>query len=102
MIAVIKTGGKQYVVKEGDELKIEKLTAGKGEDVSLEVLLVAESDGSKVDIGAPSLDRTVTAEVVAHGRSKKVEVVKYKPKVRYKKRTGHRQEFTKIKVKNIA
>ncbi|MFH1078285.1 MAG: 50S ribosomal protein L21 [Patescibacteria group bacterium] len=102
MFAVIKTGGKQYVVKEGDELKIEKLTAEKGEDVSFEVLLVAEPDGSMVDIGSPTLDRTVTAEVVAHGRSKKIEVVKYKPKVRYKKHTGHRQEFTKIKVKKIA
>ncbi|MCI0479389.1 50S ribosomal protein L21, partial [Candidatus Uhrbacteria bacterium] len=61
MFAVIKTGGKQYVVKEGDEVKIEKLTAGKGEDVSLEVLLVAEPDGSKVDIGTPTLDRAVTA-----------------------------------------
>lgn len=101
MFAVIKTGGKQYVVKEGDVLKIEKLTADAGGVVSLEVMLVAEPDGSNVEIGAPTLDRTAEAEVLEHGRGKKIDVVKYKPKVRYKKRRGHRQEYTKVKIKKI-
>ena len=101
MIAVIKTGGKQYVVKEGDVVKIEKLAADAGGVVSLEVMLLAEPDGSKVEIGAPTLDRKAEAEVLEHGRSKKIDVVKYKPKVRYKKRRGHRQEFTKVKIKKI-
>jgi len=101
MFAVIKTGGKQYVVKEGDVLKIESLAAEKGGTVSFEVMLVAEPDGSKVEIGAPTLDRKAEAEVLEHGRGKKISVVKYKPKVRYKKRVGHRQNFTKVKIKKI-
>lgn len=102
MFAVIKTGGKQYIVKEGDVLKVEKLAADTGGNVSFEVKLVAEEDGSKVDIGTPNLDRTVTAEVVDHGRDKKIEVVKYKAKSRYRRRVGHRQPFTKVKITKIA
>lgn len=101
MIAVIATGGKQYLVKEGDTLKIEKLEAEKGATVTLPVLLVAEADGSTVKIGAPQLSNTVSAEVVEHGLGEKISVVKYKPKVRYKKRVGHRQPFTKIKIAKI-
>lgn len=101
MFAVIKTGGKQYVVKEGDVLKIEKLAADKGGTVSLEVMLVSEDDGSKLEIGTPSLDKGITAEVVEHGRADKIEVVKYKAKSRYRRRVGHRQPFTKIKIGKI-
>ncbi|MBI4138942.1 50S ribosomal protein L21 [Candidatus Uhrbacteria bacterium] len=102
MFAVIATGGKQYLVKEGDVLKIEKLPAEKGGAVSFDVLLVAEDDGSKVEIGAPKLAAKVSAEVMEQGRSKKISVVKYKPKVRYKKRVGHRQHFTSVKITKIA
>jgi len=102
MIAVIKTGGKQYVVKEGDVLTIEKLDADTGAAVSFEVLLVAEPDGAKVDVGAPTLSKKVEGEVVSHGRAKKIEVVKYKAKSRYRRRVGHRQPFTKVKIKKIA
>lgn len=102
MFAVIKTGGKQYIVKEGDVLTIEKLAADKGGTVLFEVKLVAEDDGSKVDIGAPNLDRAVTGEVVEHGRGKKIDVVKYKAKSRYRRRVGHRQPYTKVKITKIA
>ncbi|MBU0540565.1 50S ribosomal protein L21 [Patescibacteria group bacterium] len=101
MIAVISTGGKQYVVKEGEELKVEKLEAEQGAQVSFEVMLVAEEDGSKVEIGSPFLDKKVTAEVMEQGRARKVSVVKFKPKVRYKKRVGHRQAYTKVKINKI-
>lgn len=101
MIAVISTGGKQYVVKEGEELMVEKLEAEQGAQVSFKVMLLAEEDGSKVELGAPLLDKKVTAEVVEQGRARKVSVVKFKPKVRYKKRVGHRQPYTKVKIKKI-
>lgn len=102
MIAVIKTGGKQYVVKEGDVLTVEKLDAETGAKVSFEVLLMAEADGSKLNVGSPVLSQTIDGEVVSHGRAKKIEVVKYKAKSRYRRRVGHRQPFTKVKIQKIA
>ncbi len=102
MFAVIKTGGKQYVVNEGDVLNVEKLEAEAGKSVNFETLLLAEDDGSKVEVGAPSLGEKVTAEVLEHDRAKKVSVVKYKPKSRYRRRVGHRQHFTKVKITKIA
>jgi large subunit ribosomal protein L21 len=100
MIAVIKTGGKQYLVQEGHVLSVEKLEAEPGQTVQFEVLLTA--DGDKVKIGTPILPTKLSAEVVAHGRAKKIEVVKYKAKSRYTRRTGHRQLFTKVKIGKIA
>ena len=102
MIAVVKTGGKQYVVKEGSVLSIEKIDTEQGKTINLDTLLIAEEDGSKADVGTPSLGEKVTAEVIEHGAGKKVDVVKYKPKTRYRRRGGHRQLFTKIKVTKIA
>ena len=86
MYAIIRTGGKQYRVKEGDNLKVEKLDYEEGDSISFdEVLESAE----------------VKAEVLEHGKNKKVEVFKFKPKKRYKKKTGHRQPFTRIKIDEI-
>ncbi len=99
-IAVIKTGGKQYKVAEGDTVKIEKLEAEVGQKVKLDTLLIA--DGAKVELGAPSLGDKVEAEVLAVAKDKKVTVVKYKNKTRYKKTVGHRQIKTHIKVLSIA
>lgn len=99
MMAVIKTGGKQYVVKEGDLLKVEKLEAKVGERVSFEALLVA--DGINVQIGTPLLSNKIEAEVVKQGVGKKISVVHYKPKVRHKNRSGHRQMFTEVKIGKI-
>lgn len=100
MIAVIKTGGKQYLVREGETLKVETLSGKAGDTVSFEVLLRAEEDGSKVEVGAPTLAEA-KGEIVEHGRGKKVSVVKYKNKIRYQKRSGHRQPFTKVKIAKI-
>jgi large subunit ribosomal protein L21 len=102
MFAVIKTGGKQYLVKEGDVLTVEKLDVEAGKTVSFEVLLIADEDGSNVQMGTPQLAQSASGEVVAHGRAEKISVVKYKPKVRYKKRVGHRQPFTKVKITKIS
>ena len=100
MIAVIQTGGKQYLLKQGDILKVEKLAAQPGEQVSFDVLLTAE--GTDVKIGTPKLAAKVKAEVLEQGRNKTIEVVKYKAKSRYTRRVGHRQMFTKIKIVSIA
>ncbi len=99
--AVIKTGGKQYRVAEGDVLTIEKLPEMVGEKaVFKEVLLL--DDGEQTTIGQPFISSaTVTAEVTATGKGKKVVIVKYKPKVRYRVKRGHRQVFTKVKITTI-
>ncbi len=99
MIAVIKTGGKQYLVEEGDVISVEKLDVEAGKTLQLETLM--KSEGDKLELGTPALTAQVTAEIVAHGRDKKIEVVKYKAKSRYTRRVGHRQAFTKIKIVKI-
>ncbi|MHB8903731.1 MAG: 50S ribosomal protein L21 [Patescibacteria group bacterium] len=99
-IAVIKTGGKQYKVQEGDTLKIEKLDAENGAKFKLETLLIA--DGAKIELGQPSLGEKVEVEVLDTAKDKKVTVVKYKNKTRYKKTVGHRQILSNVKVLHIA
>lgn len=102
MIAVIATGGKQYLVKEGDKIEIEKIKGEKGEAVTFDkVLLTSEEDGSELNVGTPNLSTKVTGEVMEQGRHDKIEVVHYKAKVRYKKRQGHRQPFTRIQITKI-
>lgn len=101
MLAVIETGGKQYLIKDGDKLKIEKLETEAGKEFVFDkVLLVANDDGSDLKVGDPYLEGvTITADVSEHGRDKKIRVIKYKRKVRYKRVIGHRQNFTKVTVK---
>jgi len=101
-IAIIKTGGKQYKVKKGQTIKIEKLDAKDGAKVKFDTLMVAETDGKEVNLGKPSLGAKVEGKVVEQGRDKKVTVVKYKSKTRYKRTLGHRQPFTKVKITNIS
>ncbi len=99
--AVIKTGGKQYVVREGQRIKVEKVTAKKGEKLALtDVLLVATDKG--IEVGAPYVSgASVESKVVRHGQSKKVTGVKMKAKKRQKHYFGHRQEFTEIEINQI-
>ena len=99
-IAVIKTGGKQYIVHADDKLKVEKLESAVG-DLSFTTLLTAEDDGSVVEIGKPTLTGDVKGKFVAQGRAKKVLVVHYKAKVRYHKKYGHRQPFTQVAIDKI-
>jgi large subunit ribosomal protein L21 len=103
MFAVIKTGGKQYKIKEGDILKIEKIAGNPGEKVIFDkVLLVSDEEGKDVMIGKPYLENAkVEAEILEQGKDKKVTIIKYKPKVRYRRKKGHRQMYTKVKVLNI-
>lgn len=103
MLAVIKTGGKQYKIKEKDILKIEKIAGKVGDSVKFrEVMLIADEEGKDVKLGNPLLNNVeVSAKILEQGRAKKVLVVKYKPKVRYKRNVGHRQSFTKIQIESI-
>src|SRR5919206_4117200 len=98
--AVIKTGGKQYRVQEGETLLVERLPEDVGASVSLTPLLLAGDGGPKLD--AESIgETTVSAEIVAHERGPKLRVLKFKPKRGYKRRTGHRQELTRIRITKI-
>ena len=101
-IAVIASGGKQYKVKEGDTVKLEKLNLEAGSKVKLETLLIAETDGSKLEVGKAFLGERVEAEVLDTTKQDKVTVVKYKSKTRYKKTVGHRQMKTAVKILSIA
>ncbi len=99
-IAVIKTGGKQYKVAEGETLRVEKLDFESGSKVKLDTLLIFDKDN--VEIGQPSLGEKVEAEVVSVDQDKKVTVVKYKNKTRYKRTLGHRQILTTLKIAKIS
>ncbi len=100
MFAIVQTGGKQYKVCEGDIISVEKLDKNVGEKLTLDVLLV--SDNGNVVAGSPSVKGTVCeAEVVSHGKGDKIVVFKYKPKKNERKKQGHRQPFTQIKILSI-
>ena len=101
MYAVIQTGGKQYRVAEGDNLKVEKLVAEEGAIVELDrVLMVADGENAKV--GKPYVEGgKVTATVKAHGRGAKVKIVKFRRRKQYLKRQGHRQWYTELTITGI-
>jgi len=100
-LAIIKTGGKQYIVKEGDTLKLEKVDASEGDQFVFDHVLMTASDAD-VNIGNPLVaGALVTSKVLKQGRSKKVIVFHYHNKTRYKKKAGHRQHFTEVEILNI-
>ena len=101
MYAIVKTGGKQYKVAQGDVLFVEKLEAIEGDVVTLDqVLAVAGENG--LTVGSPVVEgATVTAKVVAQGKAKKVIVYKYKAKKDYRRKQGHRQPYTKLVIESI-
>ncbi|MFA5413486.1 MAG: 50S ribosomal protein L21 [Patescibacteria group bacterium] len=102
MFAVIKTGGKQYKVKEGEILKIEKVAGNAGDKLDFEVLLLSDEDGKEIKVGKPLVSGAkVSAEILEQGRARKINIIKYKPKVRYRRKNGHRQMFTEVKVTSI-
>jgi len=101
MLAVIKTGGKQYLVQPGDKIKIEKLDQAEGEEVIFSDVLLVEKD-KKVEIGNPLVKNAkVQAKVLSQGKADKVIVFKYKAKKRYSRKIGHRQPFTEIEIIDI-
>ena len=101
MYAVIKTGGKQYRVKQGDTIKVEKLEADQGAAIKFsDVLLV--SNGDTIKVGNPLVaGASVTATVKSHGRGPKIRIIKMKRRKHYRKRMGHRQGYTELSITNI-
>lgn len=101
MYAIIETGGKQYRVTEGDVVSIEKLEANVGDNVQFNRVLTVVKEGDVV-IGKPVIDGAVVkATVLENGKGKKVMVFKYKAKSNYRRRQGHRQPFTKVRIEKI-
>jgi len=102
MYAVIKTGGKQYRVEEGQTIRVEKLDVDEGSTVEMpEVLMVANGDDIK--IGAPYVENgKVSADIVEHGRGDKIRIIKFNRRKHYRKQMGHRQAYTAIKITSIS
>ncbi len=101
MFAVVKTGGKQYRVTEGLILRVEKIEAEEGATIELSDVLML-SDGTAVTIGTPSVaGAVVTAEVRSQARTRKIEIIKFRRRKHYRKRQGHRQHFTELKIISI-
>jgi len=100
MYAVIETGGKQYRVQEGDVITVEKLNAQAGETVTFDKVLLM-SDGKEVKVGTPYLSEAVTGSVVENGKGEKVIIFKYKAKKDYRKKQGHRQPYTAVKIESL-
>jgi large subunit ribosomal protein L21 len=102
MYAVIKTGGKQYRVSEGNVLEIEKINGSRGDVVSFDDVLMVSKDGD-IRIGTPLVEgATVTGEIIAQTKGSKVTVFKMKRRKGYRKKTGHRQQLTVLKIKGIS
>jgi large subunit ribosomal protein L21 len=102
MYAVIVTGGKQYRVSQGDKVRVEKLDAAEGDSVELDRVLMIV-DGDDIKIGAPAIEGgKVTAEVKTHGRSDKVNIIKFRRRKHHMKRQGHRQAYTELKITGIS
>lgn len=99
MFAIVKTGGKQYRVEPGLKLRVEKLEAEPGSEVTLPVLLLG---GEKTVVGAPFVEGAkVVAEVLGHGKGRKITISRFKAKVQYRRKKGHRQPYTEILIKEI-
>lgn len=101
MYAVIASGGKQYKVREGDILKVEKLTGDVGQSVSFDKVLML-ADGDDIQVGKPTVDSAlVSGHIVEQGKARKILVFKYKRRKRYRRKQGHRQLFTAVKIDSI-
>ncbi|KKP42379.1 MAG: 50S ribosomal protein L21 [Parcubacteria group bacterium GW2011_GWA2_33_14] len=101
MLAIIKTGGKQYLVSPGDKLKVEKIDQEVGKEITLTDVLLCDRN-NKVEIGSPLVKgMEIKAKIVKHGKGEKLIIFKYKPKKRYKRKIGHRQLFTEIEILQI-
>lgn len=101
MYAVIETGGFQFTVKEGENLKIPKISAKPKEEISFDKILLISKDNDPI-IGTPFIKGAkIEAEVLNHGKDKKIVVFKFKRRVKYRRKKGHRQDFTEVQIKKI-
>lgn len=103
MYAVVEIGGKQYIVSEGDEIIVEKLDQQENTEYLIDKVLLLKTDDGKINIGRPYLENVkVLTEIVSHGKSQKITVLrKGNPKKNWRRKYGHRQHFTIVKVKEI-
>src|SRR6266851_8331115 len=102
MYAIVETGGKQYRVKPGDTVAVERLTGEPGETLDLDRVLLVAGNGDQARVGSPGVEGAVVrAEVVEHIRGEKIIVFRYKSKVRYRRKTGHRQSLTRLRITDI-
>ena len=102
MYAVIKTGGKQHKVAEGEILKVEKLKASEGDPIDITDVLLIEKDG-EVTLGSPFIEGAkVTAKILRHGKEDKVTIIKMKRRKDYRKKQGHRQNYSEIQIEQIS
>ena len=102
MYAVVETGGKQFVVREGDVVFVEKLNAEVDSKVVLDKVLFVSNDDGTINVGAPYISgAAIEAKVLSQGKAKKIIVFKFKPKKGYKRKQGHRQLYTKIQIEKI-
>lgn len=100
-IAVVKTGGKQYLAKVGTLLTVDLLPNKEKETVDLETLAIFDEEGKELELGKPTLKKTVTVEIIKHLKGDKIRVAKFKSKVRYRKVKGFRARLTQIKITKI-
>jgi large subunit ribosomal protein L21 len=102
MYAIIETGGKQYRVSPGDTIAVERLTGEPGATLDLDRVLLLGGDGAETRVGLPGVEGAIVrAEVVDHARGQKISVFRYKSKVRYRRKTGHRQALTHLRITDI-
>lgn len=102
MYAVIASGGKQYPVAPGEVVRLEKLAVGEGEAIVFDRVALVSDDAGKVTIGTPWIEGgRVRGEVTAHGRGKKVNVIKFHRRKNYRRKFGHRQAYTEVKISEI-
>lgn len=101
-LAVIKTGGKQYLVKEGDEITVDRLDAEEKAKINLETLIIFDDEGRSIDLGTPNLIKKVQAEVISHSKGEKIRVARFKAKVRYRRVKGFRPYLTTLKIIKIS
>lgn len=101
-LAVVKTGGKQYLVKEGEEITVDRLEAKEKTKIDLETLMIFDEEGKSVDLGVPNLTKKVQAEVVSHSKGEKIRVARFKAKVRYRRVKGFRPYLTTLRIVKIS
>jgi large subunit ribosomal protein L21 len=102
MYAIVETGGKQYRVRPGDTIAVERLAGAPGETLDLDRVLLLGGDGAETRVGAPGVSGAIVrAEVVEHALGEKIVIFRYKSKVRYRRKTGHRQPLTRLRITDI-
>ncbi len=101
MFAVIYTGGEQYLVKQGDKIRVEKLDAEPGKNYTFDSVLLTSADDKNIELGTPFLKKTVEAKVLSQDRAEKVRVYKMKAKKNYRRTYGHRQPYTELEITHI-